>query len=115
MTETPPEYTGRDWVATWLDGLEREADLLDSLAAAKAQLRNYEDPLIEMHMGTWGPLAGHVPIRLSGLRRMRQGICRLFGVPYAAEWKAEEKRLTHGNAPPLPSPKPLWGLAINEP
>ena len=103
-----------DWVTTWLDGVEREADLLFKIADAKEQIHDYEDPLVNLQTGWWGTLEGHGPIRLSELRRIRQGFCRLFGQTYKPEWKAEEDRLAHGKAPPLPSPKPLWGLTINE-
>jgi hypothetical protein len=101
-----------DWVTTWLDGLEREADLLVGLANSREQLHNYDDPLVSLQMGWWGTLEGHGPIRLSELRRIRLGMCRMFGIKYQAEWKAEEARLAHGKSPPLPSLKLFWGLTI---
>ena len=39
------------WVTTWLDGIEREADLLVSLADAKEQIHDYEDPLVNLQTG----------------------------------------------------------------
>jgi hypothetical protein len=82
-----------DWVTTWLDGVEREADLLFKIADAKQQIHDYEDPLVNLQMGWWGTLEGHGPIRLSELRRIRQGFCRLFGQAYKPEWTAEEYQI----------------------
>jgi hypothetical protein len=77
-----------------LDEIERiNASLPDEQQRLQERLRDHEDPLVEANIGEWGAWEGHKPMRLSELRRMRQGICSLFSIEYKNEWIAEEYQI----------------------